>query len=86
MFVKVEFISELLYWIALNFTGVPNKVATECRNYGHLLTNTNSGAPLCSSVVQFSVRVTKQTGNDFQFNKNKETEHLITSQEQMMQK
>ncbi len=29
-FVKVEFIAELLYWIALDCIGVPNKVATDC--------------------------------------------------------
>ncbi len=33
IFVKVEFMAELLYWIALHFTGVPNKVATEYITY-----------------------------------------------------
>lgn len=28
--VKVEFIAELLYWIAVDFTGVLNEVASEC--------------------------------------------------------
>ncbi len=27
--VKLEFMAELLYWIILDSTGVPNKVATE---------------------------------------------------------
>lgn len=27
---KVEFMSELLYWIAFNCTGVPTKVLSEC--------------------------------------------------------
>ena len=31
-FVKVEFMAELLYWIALDCTGVPNKVAGEYRS------------------------------------------------------
>lgn len=29
--VKVEFLPKLLYWIALNFTGEPYKVATDCK-------------------------------------------------------
>ncbi len=31
-FVMVEFIAELLYWIALNYIGVPNKVATQAKS------------------------------------------------------
>lgn len=28
--VKVKSMAELLYWIALDFTGVPDKVSSEC--------------------------------------------------------
>lgn len=30
MFVEVEFMDELLYWITLKFNSVPDNVATEC--------------------------------------------------------
>lgn len=31
IFVKVEFMAELWCWTALDFTGVPTKVASECK-------------------------------------------------------
>lgn len=37
-FVKVELITELLYWIALDFPGVPNKMEGECIKTRHCQT------------------------------------------------
>lgn len=34
IFAKVEFEAELLCWTALDFTGINNKLATECKNTG----------------------------------------------------
>ncbi len=33
-FIKVEFMAELLYWITLDWIGVLNEVAGQCRQIG----------------------------------------------------